>query len=85
MVLNDTRVLPARLFGIKADTGAKAELLLLKRLEGDRWETLVRPGKKLHRGARIVFGPAEQPLLSATVEEEGELGARVVRFEYEDF
>ncbi len=83
LVLNDTRVLPARLFGSKADTGAKAELLLLKRLDGDRWETLVRPGKKLHRGARIVFGPVEQPLLSATVEEEGELGARVVRFEYE--
>ncbi|WP_372631561.1 tRNA preQ1(34) S-adenosylmethionine ribosyltransferase-isomerase QueA [Cohnella sp.] len=83
LVLNDTRVLPARLFGVKADTGAKAELLLLKRIEGDRWETLVRPGKKLHRGATIVFGPSDKPLLSATVEEEGELGARIIRFEYE--
>ncbi len=83
LVLNDTRVLPARLFGVKADTGAKAELLLLKRIEGDRWETLVRPGKKLHRGARIAFGPADRPLLYAIVEEEGELGARIVRFEYE--
>ncbi|XID93630.1 tRNA preQ1(34) S-adenosylmethionine ribosyltransferase-isomerase QueA [Paenibacillaceae bacterium WGS1546] len=89
LVLNDTRVLPARLFGVKADTGAKAELLLLKRLDGDRWETLVKPGKKLHKGAKIRFGSAEQPdggdapLLVAVVEEEGEMGARVVRFEYE--
>ncbi|MFC4600379.1 tRNA preQ1(34) S-adenosylmethionine ribosyltransferase-isomerase QueA [Cohnella hongkongensis] len=83
LVLNDTRVIPARLFGVKAETGAKAELLLLKRIEGDRWEALVRPGKKLHRGARIVFGPAERPLITAIVEEEGELGARIVRFEYE--
>jgi len=95
LVLNDTRVLPARLFGAKADTGAKAELLLLKRLDGDRWETLVKPGKKLHAGAKIVFGEAAvggeaeqsaekmKPLLTATVEEEGEMGARVVRFEYE--
>jgi len=86
LVLNDTRVLPARLFGTKADTGAKAELLLLKRIEGDRWEALVRPGKKLHRGANIIFGsgePGAKPLMSAIVEEEGELGARIVRFEYE--
>jgi S-adenosylmethionine:tRNA ribosyltransferase-isomerase len=86
LVLNDTRVLPARLFGIKADTGAKAELLLLKRLDGDRWETLVRPGKKIRRGALIHFGtaqPGETPVLSATVEEEGDMGARVVRFHYE--
>ncbi|WP_239615224.1 tRNA preQ1(34) S-adenosylmethionine ribosyltransferase-isomerase QueA [Cohnella mopanensis] len=92
LVLNDTRVLPARLFGIKADTGAKVELLLLKRIEGDRWETLVRPGKKIHKGAKLVFGlPAEdgedgrnnEPLLSAIVEEEGEMGARTIRFEYD--
>jgi len=96
LVLNDTRVLPARLFGVKADTGAKVELLLLKRIEGDRWETLVRPGKKVHKGARLSFGVSEKPegttdqsqgndipLLSATVEEEGEMGARVIRFEYE--
>jgi len=91
LVLNDTRVLPARLFGVKADTGAKAELLLLKRVDGDRWETLVKPGKKLHKGARIVFGIPDdgneplnrEPLLTAVVEEEGEMGARIVRFEYE--
>ncbi|MCD9025680.1 tRNA preQ1(34) S-adenosylmethionine ribosyltransferase-isomerase QueA [Cohnella silvisoli] len=86
LVLNDTRVLPARLFGVKADTGAKIELLLLKRMEGDRWEALVRPGKKIHKGAKLSFGISENkrdPLLSATVEEEGEMGARVIRFEYE--
>jgi S-adenosylmethionine:tRNA ribosyltransferase-isomerase len=95
LVLNDTRVLPARLFGVKADTGAKVELLLLNRLEGDRWEALVRPGKKIHKGARLSFGASEKgeeemapshegiSLLSAVVEEEGEMGARVIRFEYE--
>ncbi len=94
LVLNDTRVLPARLFGVKADTGAKVELLLLKRIEGDRWEVLVRPGKKIHKGAKLSFGvpekaddasdlPDQAPLLTATVEEEGEMGARNIHFEYE--
>jgi S-adenosylmethionine:tRNA ribosyltransferase-isomerase len=91
LVLNDTRVLPARLFGVKAGTGAKAELLLLKRLEGDRWEALVRPGKKLHKGATILFGAQDlsegaepaKPLLAAIVEESGEMGARIIRFEYD--
>ncbi|TJY41420.1 tRNA preQ1(34) S-adenosylmethionine ribosyltransferase-isomerase QueA [Cohnella pontilimi] len=85
LVLNETRVLPARLFGTKADTGAKAELLLLKRIEGDRWETLVRPGKKIRAGTELLFGmeaSGGEPLLRATVEEEGEMGARVVRFHY---
>lgn len=93
LVLNDTRVLPARLFGIKADTGAKVELLLLKHLDGDRWETLVRPGKKIHKGAKLSFGITTEagidgepvnavPLLSAIVEDEGEMGARIIRFEY---
>ncbi|OXM86828.1 tRNA preQ1(34) S-adenosylmethionine ribosyltransferase-isomerase QueA [Paenibacillus rigui] len=88
LVLNDTRVLPARLFGVKADTGAKAEVLLLKQLEGDRWEALVRPGKRLKAGSVIAFGAEEQgegskPLLTATVEEEREMGSRVLRFSYE--
>ncbi|TFE30722.1 tRNA preQ1(34) S-adenosylmethionine ribosyltransferase-isomerase QueA [Cohnella luojiensis] len=84
LVLNDTRVLPARLFGVKADTGAKVELLLLKRIEGDRWEALVKPGKRVHTGARLNFGSSEDasPLLSAIVEDEGEMGARTIRFEY---
>lgn len=84
LVLNDTRVIPARLFGVKADTGAKAEVLLLKQLEGDRWEALVRPGKKLKTGAVLHFGEAGQPpLLTAVVEAEGEMGGRTLHFQYE--
>ncbi|WP_123041267.1 tRNA preQ1(34) S-adenosylmethionine ribosyltransferase-isomerase QueA [Cohnella candidum] len=86
LVLNDTRVLPARLFGTKADTGAKAELLLLKRREGDRWEALVRPGKKIRQGAVLHFGQASEggkPLLTATILDEGDMGARVLEFSYE--
>lgn len=79
LVLNDTRVIPARLFGIKADTGAKAEVLLLKNLGEDRWEALVKPGKKLKTGSVIVFGDE----LKATVEEEGDMGERVLKFSYQ--
>ncbi|MGG4032752.1 tRNA preQ1(34) S-adenosylmethionine ribosyltransferase-isomerase QueA [Paenibacillus cisolokensis] len=83
-VFNDTRVMPARLIGVKADTGAKVELLLLKQLEGDRWETLAKPAKRLKRGTEIAFGDqAGTPLLRAVVEEEGEMGSRIVRFRYE--
>ncbi len=86
LVLNDTRVLPARLFGVKAETGAKVELLLLKRLDGDRWEALARPGKRITQGTKLHFGQDEHnggaPLLTAVVEAEGEMGARTVRFEY---
>ena len=56
LVRNNTRVIPARLLGVKPDTGAHAEIFLLKRLEGDVWETLVRPGKKLRAGSKVVFG-----------------------------
>lgn len=87
LVLNDTRVLPARLFGVKADTGAKAEVLLLKQLEEDRWEALVKPGKRLKKGATIVFGGQgtdgeKAALLTATIEEEQDMGGRVLRFAY---
>ena len=84
LVVNDTRVLPARLMGVKEDTGAKAELLLLRQLDGDRWETLAKPAKKLKNGAVIVFGADDngQPLLRAVVEDEGDMGGRTVRFEY---
>ncbi|QGQ95418.1 tRNA preQ1(34) S-adenosylmethionine ribosyltransferase-isomerase QueA [Paenibacillus psychroresistens] len=78
LVLNDTRVIPARLFGIKRDTGAKAEVLLLHALGDDCWEVLIRPGKKLKKGAEIVFG--EQ--LSAVIEAEGDMGIRHIRFYY---
>ncbi len=80
LVLNNTKVLPARLLGVKEDTGASVEVLLLKRRENDVWETLVKPGKKLRPGARIVFGDG---LLKARVLEIVEEGNRLVQFEYE--
>ncbi|NUU59886.1 tRNA preQ1(34) S-adenosylmethionine ribosyltransferase-isomerase QueA [Paenibacillus agri] len=78
LVLNDTRVIPARLFGVKEDTGAKAEVLLLKNLGEDRWEALVKPGKKLKSGAVIVFSDE----LRAVVEDESDMGGRTLRFIY---
>ena len=80
LVLNDTKVIPARLFGVKEDTGAKAEVLLLKNLGGDRWEALVKPGKRLRKGSVITFGEGR---LRAIIEEEGELGARILSFSYD--
>ncbi len=80
LVLNNTRVIPARLLGVKEDTGAHVEVLLLKRHEGDVWETLVRPGKKCRPGSRLSFGDG---LLKAEVLEIVEEGNRLVRFEYE--
>ncbi|MDQ0090007.1 S-adenosylmethionine:tRNA ribosyltransferase-isomerase [Paenibacillus anaericanus] len=79
LVLNDTRVIPARLFGIKEDTGAKAEVLLLKDVGNDRWEALVKPGKKLKNGAVIIFGDE----LKATIEAESDMGGRILKFSYE--
>lgn len=80
LVLNNTRVLPARLLGVKEDTGAAVEVLLLKRLSGDLWETLVKPGKKLKPGARVTFGNGE---LTAQVIEVTAEGNRLVQFFYE--
>lgn len=80
LVLNNTRVLPARLLGEKEDTGAAVELLLLKRHDGDVWEALVKPGKKLRPGARVRFGDGR---LSAQILDVVEEGNRLVRFEYE--
>ncbi|MBQ7562866.1 MAG: tRNA preQ1(34) S-adenosylmethionine ribosyltransferase-isomerase QueA [Lachnospiraceae bacterium] len=77
LVLNNTRVIPARLLGVKEETGAVVEIFLLKRLGTDLWETLVRPGKKLRKGARVRFGDGE---LTAEIEEVLEDGNRVVRF-----
>ena len=80
LVLNNTKVLPARLLGIKEDTGAAVEVLLLKRRENDIWETLVKPGKKMKPGARLVFGDG---LLKAEVLEIVEEGNRLVQFYYD--
>lgn len=80
LVINDTKVIPARLFGVKEDTEAKIEVLLLKRKEHDVWETLVKPGKKARPGAVIVFGDG---LLKGTVMDVGEEGNRLIQFSYE--
>ena len=80
LVLNNTKVIPARLLGTKEDTGANVEVLLLKRKENDIWETLVRPGKKMKPGARLTFGDG---LLNAEVLEVVEEGNRLIKFYYE--
>lgn len=80
LVLNDTKVLPARLYGIKKDTGAKIELLLLKQQNENIWEVLVKPAKKIKVGAKLSFGNDK---LIATCIEEKEHGARVLEFSYE--
>jgi len=80
LVLNNTKVIPARLLGVKKDTNAAVEVLLLKRRENDVWETLVKPGKKLRPGARMVFGDG---LLKAEVLEVVEEGNRLVKFYYD--
>jgi len=79
LVINNTKVLPARLYGIK-ETGAKIEFLLLKKLEDDFWEVMVKPGNKLKPGTRVVFGNG---ILKAEILEVLEGGNRKVKFEYE--
>lgn len=80
LVLNNTKVIPARLLGVKEDTGASIEVLLLKRKENDIWETLVKPGKKAKPGTRLSFGNG---LLKAQVLEVAEEGNRLIQFQYE--
>ena len=80
LVINDTKVIPARLIGVKEDTGASIEVLLLKRHDDKVWETLVKPGKKARVGARISFGEGK---LVGEVIDIVEEGNRLIRFEYE--
>lgn len=80
LVINDTKVIPARLIGQREETGGKVEVLLLKRHEDNVWETLVKPGWKARPGMKIIFGDG---LLTATVLEVIEEGNRLIRFEYE--
>ncbi|HDU0410123.1 TPA: tRNA preQ1(34) S-adenosylmethionine ribosyltransferase-isomerase QueA [Listeria monocytogenes] len=80
LVLNDTRVLPVRLHGIKDETGAHIEVLLLKQKEGNAWETLVKPAKRIRKGATITFGDGA---LKAICLEELEHGGRILEFSYE--
>ena len=80
LVINDTKVIPARLYGVKEETEARIEVLLLKRKEHDVWETLVKPGKKARPGTVISFGGG---LLKGTVTDIVEEGNRLIRFSYE--
>ena len=80
LVLNNTKVIPARLHGEKEGTGAHIEILLLKRRENDVWETLVKPGKKAKPGTKIIFGGG---LLTGEVMDVVEEGNRLIRFSYE--
>lgn len=79
LILNNSKVLPARLFGEKEGTGAKIEFLLIKRLEGDRWETMVRPGKRLKPGDAVKFSDN----FRAEIVDYGPDGTRIVDFDYE--
>lgn len=80
LVLNNTKVIPARLLGVREQTGGRVEVLLLKRRENDVWETLVKPGKRCRPGTKLVFGDG---LLRAEVLETVEEGNRLIRFAYE--
>jgi len=80
LVINDTKVIPARLFGEREGTGGKVEVLLLKRRENNIWETLVKPGKKARPGTRLLFGDG---LLKAEVQDIIEDGNRLIQFEYD--
>ena len=79
LVRNNTKVIPARLYGVKEETGANVEFLLLKRVDGDIWEVMVKPGRKLMPGVRVEFGNG---LLKAEILEKLEDGNRKVKFEY---
>lgn len=80
LVINNTKVLPARLIGVKEETGAKIEILLLKRKENDIWETLVKPGRKAKKGVKVSFGDG---LLTGEIIDEIEEGNRLIQFSYE--
>ena len=83
LLLNDSKVIPARLYGIKEGTGARVEFLLIKRIEGDIWETMVRPGKRLKPGDSVLFSDEEGKKLRAEILDYGEDGTRIVKMEYD--
>lgn len=80
LVMNDSRVMPARIYGVKPETGGHVEMLLLNNIKGDQWETLVKPAKRAKVGTKISFGDGA---LIATVIEELEHGGRIIEFEYD--
>ncbi|WP_282919656.1 tRNA preQ1(34) S-adenosylmethionine ribosyltransferase-isomerase QueA [Ignavigranum ruoffiae] len=81
LVVNQTRVIPARIFGTKPDTGGHLEVLLLHNIEGNRWETLVKPARRAKVGTEIVFG--DQQTLRAEIVEELDHGGRIIEFDYQ--
>ena len=83
LLLNDSKVIPARLYGIKEGTGARVEFILIKRIEGDTWETMVRPGKRLKPGDSVLFSDEEGKKLRAEILDYGEDGTRIVKMEYD--
>lgn len=83
LLLNDSKVIPARLYGIKEGTGARVEFLLIKRIEGDTWETMVRPGKRLKPSDSVVFSDEDGKKLRAEILDYGEDGTRIVKMEYD--
>lgn len=83
LLLNDSKVIPARLYGIKEGTGARIEFLLIKRIEGDIWETMVRPGKRLKPGDSVLFSDEKGKKLRAEILDYGEDGTRIVKMEYD--
>ena len=83
LLLNDSKVIPARLYGIKEGTGARVEFLLIKRIEGDTWETMVRPGKRLKPGDSVVFSDEDGKKLRADILDYGEDGTRIVKMDYD--
>lgn len=80
LVVNNSRVIPARLYGVKEDTGAHMEFVLLRRIDRDKWETLVKPGKKAKLGSRFIFGNGE---LKCKILDNTDAGGRIIEFEYE--
>lgn len=83
LLLNDSKVIPARLYGIKEGTGARVEFLLIKRIDGDIWETMVRPGKRLKPGDSVLFSDEEGKKLRAEILDYSEDGTRIVKMEYD--
>jgi S-adenosylmethionine:tRNA ribosyltransferase-isomerase len=83
LVLNDSKVIPARIFGVKANTGGHVEFLLSRKIGGDVWETLVRPGRRLKEGDRVIFSEEAGKSLSAEIMSYGKDGTRIVRFSHE--
>ena len=81
LVMNNSKVIPARIFGVKEGTGAKVEFLLIKRLDGDVWETMVKPGKRLKPGDTVSF--SQDGSFKAVIEGYGQDGTRHARFIYE--